>query len=141
MEVHHVEVKLWTSHAEVSTTAIKIRSPAGTGRSLIHDFAKLLPESYLAWEHGDKRSRWDGWRFLSRAYVLLTRPTNQNRFWGEKVEGKWELIVDDKTSASEEIEKWTLILHGNDTTVPIPYVFPAVLIWFASVLVSFMSIF
>ena len=29
----------------------------------------LSVESFLAWEHGDRKSKWEGWRFLSRAYV------------------------------------------------------------------------
>eukprot|EP01127_Copromyxa_protea_P010862 TRINITY_DN2692_c0_g1_i1.p1 TRINITY_DN2692_c0_g1~~TRINITY_DN2692_c0_g1_i1.p1 ORF type:complete len:447 (+),score=94.30 TRINITY_DN2692_c0_g1_i1:868-2208(+) len=90
LKAHHVEVVLWTSHAEVSTTVITLISPSGT-------------ESKLAWEHGDKKSKWNGWRFLSRA------------FWGENIEGEWTLVVKDSTQAKEDIQKWELIIHGNDT--------------------------
>jgi len=100
LTAHHVEVKLWTSHHDVSTTAIKLISPAGT-------------ESRLAWEHGDKKSKWTGWRFLSRA------------FWGENIEGEWTLHVKDNTNdVTEDISKWELTIHGNDTIVelalPVP---------------------
>jgi hypothetical protein len=33
------------------------------------------------------------------------------------VTGEWRLTVRDKTADSENIDKWILIIHGNDTSV------------------------
>eukprot|EP01126_Amoeba_proteus_P014627 TRINITY_DN1646_c0_g1_i9.p1 TRINITY_DN1646_c0_g1~~TRINITY_DN1646_c0_g1_i9.p1 ORF type:complete len:371 (-),score=66.16 TRINITY_DN1646_c0_g1_i9:122-1234(-) len=92
MTIHHVEVWLWTTHEEVSSTRISLESPQGTA-------------SLLAWEHLDQASKWDGWRFLSRA------------FWGENPLGTWVLRITDQTREKEVITRWRLALYGNQTVI------------------------
>jgi len=88
--VHHVMCRVWTNHPNVANTYIYIKSPAGT-------------LSMLADPHGDTLTSWKGWEFLTRS--LHT----------ERSKGKWTLIVKDKERNNYRIEKWKLIIYGNDT--------------------------
>jgi len=97
MKVHHVEVKIWTDHANVANTVIVLTSPGGTNAT-------------LAEKHRDVLSKWQGWRFLSRMH------------WGENVEGNWTLTMSDE-GGIHHIQKWTLDLYGDKATwtdVPVP---------------------
>eukprot|EP01126_Amoeba_proteus_P054785 TRINITY_DN6762_c0_g1_i5.p1 TRINITY_DN6762_c0_g1~~TRINITY_DN6762_c0_g1_i5.p1 ORF type:complete len:462 (-),score=90.26 TRINITY_DN6762_c0_g1_i5:75-1460(-) len=84
--VHHVEVWVWTTHKNVSTTSINITSPLHTSSSLSRP-------------HDDQLSTWDGWRFLSRT------------FWGEIPAGTWTLTITDTTPENESF-RWDLVLYG-----------------------------
>jgi len=103
LSVHHVEVKLWTSHPNVAETTVTLTSPMGT-------------KSVLAEKHNDKLSNWDGWQFLSRMH------------WGESIKGTWKLTVEDNGTGLHRIVKWKLDLYCSSgepikprpqTTIPI----------------------
>jgi subtilisin family serine protease len=103
LSVHHVEVKLWTSHPSVGETTVTLTSPMET-------------KSILAEKHNDRLSIWDGWQFLSRMH------------WGESIKGKWKLTVEDSGALSHRIDKWILVLYCSSEKSIEPHTIPNLLI-------------
>jgi len=90
VQIHHVELQIWTDHTRISGNTIAIASPAGT-------------LSVLASPHNDNNSRWQGWTFLS------------NKFWGEKSYGSWDFIMADNNlnQADRKITKVIINVFGD----------------------------
>eukprot|EP01128_Nolandella_sp_AFSM9_P001833 TRINITY_DN1223_c0_g1_i2.p1 TRINITY_DN1223_c0_g1~~TRINITY_DN1223_c0_g1_i2.p1 ORF type:complete len:661 (+),score=104.37 TRINITY_DN1223_c0_g1_i2:34-1983(+) len=89
VQLHHVEVSVWTDQKAIADNTITITGPSGT-------------VSTLATPHGDKLSKWNGWRFLSRFHH------------GETSEGDWELRISSKSGKGSNLVRWKLDLWGID---------------------------